>query len=104
MSPLFVLFGPSHLAAIALTLTVPLALALLARHEHLGRHADLLARIGLAGFLLLGWICWYGRMLWSHELGLDNGLPFNLCDWAEIALIVGLLARQRSEEHTSALQ
>ena len=66
---------------------MPLALALLARHEHLGRHADYLARIGLAAFLGLGWICWYGQVLWRHELHMDNGLPMNLCDWAEIALI-----------------
>ncbi len=95
MSPRFVLFGPPHLTAIALTLTVPLALALLARHEHLGRHADRLARFGLTGFLLFGWICWFGRTLWSHELRLDNGLPMNLCDWAEIALIVALLTRHQ---------
>jgi hypothetical integral membrane protein (TIGR02206 family) len=95
VSPLFVLFGPSHRTAVALTLTVPLALALLARHEHLGRHADRLARIGLTSFLLLGWICWYGQTLWSHELRLDNGLPMNLCDWAEIALIVALLTRHQ---------
>jgi hypothetical integral membrane protein (TIGR02206 family) len=91
--PLFVLFGPAHLTAIALTLTVPLALALLARHEHLGRHADRLARIGLAAFMALGWICWYGQTAWRHELGLGNGLPMNLCDWAEIALIAALLTR-----------
>jgi hypothetical integral membrane protein (TIGR02206 family) len=93
--PLFVLFGTAHLTAIALTLTVPLALALLARHEHLGRHADRLARIGLTGFLALGWICWYGQTIGRHELRLDNGLPMNLCDWAEIALIVALLTRRQ---------
>ena len=93
MSPQFVPFGPSHLTAIALTLTVPLALALLARHEHLGRHADRLARIGLACFLAVGWICWLGQSVWRHELTLGNGLPMNLCDWAEIALIVALLTR-----------
>ena len=53
MSPLFVLFGPSHLTAIALTLLVPLALALLARHEHLGRYADRLSmNVELPGRLL----------------------------------------------------
>ncbi len=93
MSPLFVLFGPAHLTAMALTLMAPLAMALLARHEHLGRHADRLARIGLTCFLAFGWICWYGQMLWRHELRLDNGLPMNLCDWAEVALIVALLTR-----------
>lgn len=93
MSPRFVLFGPPHLAAIALALAVPLALALLARHEHLGRRADRLTRLGLTGFLAVGWICWYGQMAWRHELDLGNGLPMNLCDWAEIALIVALLTR-----------
>jgi len=93
VSPLFVLFGPPHLTAIALTLVVPLALALLARHEHLGRRADRMARIGLATFLMAGWICWYGVTLWRHELRLDSGLPMNLCDWAEIALIAALLTR-----------
>jgi hypothetical integral membrane protein (TIGR02206 family) len=78
-----------------LTLLVPLALALLARHEHLGRHADRLTRIGLAGFMALGWICWYGQGLWRGELNLGNGLPMNLCDWAEIALIAALLTRNQ---------
>jgi hypothetical integral membrane protein (TIGR02206 family) len=95
VSPLFVLFGPPHLTALALTLTVPLALALLARHEHLGRPADRLARIGLAGFLVVGWICWLGLTAWRHDLRLDNGLPMNLCDWAEIALIAALLTRSQ---------
>jgi len=93
VSPRFVLFGPPHLAAIALALAVPLALALLARHEHLGRHADRLTRLGLTGLLAVGWIGWYGQMAWRHELDLGNALPMNLCDWAEIALIVALLTR-----------
>ena len=93
MSPRFVQFGPPHLTAIALTLLVPLALALLARHEHLGRHADRLARIGLAMFLAAGWLGWFGLNAWRHTLHPDNGLPLNLCDWAEIALIVALLTR-----------
>ena len=93
MSARFVLFGPPHLTAIALALTVPLALALLARHEHLGRAADRLARLGLAGFLIVGLICWYGLAVARHQLSLDFGLPMNLCDWAEIALIIALLTR-----------
>jgi hypothetical integral membrane protein (TIGR02206 family) len=95
VSPLFVLFGPPHLTAIVLTLVVPLALALLARHEHLGRRADRMARIGLTGFLVAGWICWYGVAIWRHELRLDSSLPMNLCDWAEIALIAALLTRSQ---------
>lgn len=93
MSHPFVPFGPSHLTAIACALLLPLALALLARHEHLGRHADRMTRIGLAGFLLLGWLCWYGLGFARGTLTLDNGLPMNLCDWAEAALIAALLTR-----------
>jgi len=89
----FVPFGPSHLTAIALALMLPLALALLARHEHLGRHADRLARWTLAGFMAAGWLCWLVLSAWRHELHLENGLPMNLCDWAEIALVTALLTR-----------
>jgi len=91
----FVPFGPSHQAALFVTLALPLALALLARHEHLGRHADRIARIGLAGFLAIGWLCWFGLGLARHVLSLDNGLPMNLCDWAEIILVVALLTRSQ---------
>jgi hypothetical integral membrane protein (TIGR02206 family) len=91
----FVLFGPPHLTAIALTVLVPLLLALLARHEHLGRHADRIARIALAAFMLLGWLGWYGTSAARGVLTLDNGLPLNLCDWAEIALLVALLTRHQ---------
>jgi hypothetical integral membrane protein (TIGR02206 family) len=91
----FIPFGPSHLTAIACALLVPLALALLARHEHLGRHADRIARVALAALLALGWALWYGLSLSRGELHLDNGLPMNLCDWAEIALVVALLTRHQ---------
>jgi hypothetical integral membrane protein (TIGR02206 family) len=91
----FVLFGPSHLAAIAVTLLAPLALALLARHEHLGRHADRLIRTALAAFMAAGWLGWYGLGAARGTLTLDNGLPMNLCDWAEIALVVALLTRHQ---------
>ena len=95
MSPQFVLFGQSHLVAIVLTLTMPLALALLARHEHLGRRADRMARIGLGVLLLLGW----GASLLINgargELTLERSLPMHLCDWAQIALIVALFTRHQ---------
>ena len=95
MSPQFVPFGTPHLTAIALAVLVPLALALVARHEHLGAHADRLARLGLALFLLGGWAAWWWAGWSSGTMTLANGLPFNLCDWAEAVLIVALLTRHQ---------
>jgi hypothetical integral membrane protein (TIGR02206 family) len=95
MSPRFVLFGPPHLTAIALALLVPLTLALVARHEHLGRHADRLARLGLALFQVVGWAGWYWTGLSKGTLTLDSGLPLNLCDWAEVALVIALVTRNQ---------
>jgi hypothetical integral membrane protein (TIGR02206 family) len=93
VSPQFVLFGPSHLTAIALTLLVPLALALLARHEQLGPRRDRIARHGLAALLLGGWVFWYGLGALRGTLALDHSLPMHLCDWAQIALLFALLTR-----------
>ena len=95
MSHPFVPFGPSHLTAIALALLVPLALALLARHEHLGRHADRITRIALAVFMVAAWLGWYGLGAVRGTLTLGNGLPMNLCDWAEIILVVALLTKNQ---------
>jgi hypothetical integral membrane protein (TIGR02206 family) len=91
----FVPFGPSHLTAIACTFLVPLALALLARHEHPGRRTDRVVRTALAAILLLGWLGWWGLSAARGTLGIDNGLPMNLCDWAEVALLVALLTRHQ---------
>src|SRR3954468_4129417 len=49
----------------------------------------------LAWWLVAGWLGWYGLTAWRHELRLDYGLPMNLCDWAEIALIMALLTRNQ---------
>jgi hypothetical integral membrane protein (TIGR02206 family) len=95
VSPLFVLFGPSHQAAIALTLAVPLLLALAARHEHLGRHADRMTRIALGVLLIAGWV---GFLLVNGargELALERSLPMHLCDWAQVALIIALFTRNQ---------
>ncbi len=95
MSPQFVPFGTPHLVAIACTLLVPLALALVARQEHLGPPADRMTRIGLALLLLGGWIFWYGLGALRGDLALDRSLPMHLCDWAQIALMVALVTRHQ---------
>jgi hypothetical integral membrane protein (TIGR02206 family) len=79
--------------ALALTVTVPLLMAVLFRHLRLP--VDRAVRGCLAAFLVLGWICWF--ILFAHRgwLGIGNGLPLNLCDWALIALVAALLTRNQ---------
>jgi hypothetical integral membrane protein (TIGR02206 family) len=91
--PPFVPFGTPHLTALALSVGVPLLLAVLVRWRRL--QWDQAARIGLATFLALGWISWF--ILFAHRgwLNIGNALPLNLCDWALIALIAALLTQNR---------
>lgn len=95
MPPRFVPFGPPHLIAIALAVLVPLGLALFVRTVRFGARADRLVRAGLALFLVAGWIGWLWTGWHGGILGWDNGLPLNLCDWAEAALVVALLTRHQ---------
>jgi hypothetical integral membrane protein (TIGR02206 family) len=90
--PAFVLFGPAHLAMLALALLAPIALALLARR---GPALDRPIRVLLAALLAGGWLCWYALFAARGWLTLGNGLPLNLCDWAALALIVALLGQNR---------
>ena len=85
----FVMFGASHLAVLALTIVLPLALAGLVRRRPLDR----VVRWSLAAVLAAGWIGWYLLDAQAGLLTRDNGLPLNLCDWAEAALILALLTR-----------
>ena len=92
MRPAFVLFGTPHLTALILTLAAPLLLAAPSRGS---LPLDRMARLCLAVFLVLGWISWLILFAQRGWLGVDNGLPLNLCDWACVALVVALLTRNQ---------
>jgi hypothetical integral membrane protein (TIGR02206 family) len=84
----FVLFGPSHLAVMALALAVPLVLALPARESETLARA---IRWVLAALLIGAWIAWYAVFASRGWLNAGNAWPMNLCDWAAIAVIVTLI-------------
>jgi hypothetical integral membrane protein (TIGR02206 family) len=87
--PLFVPFGAQHLAVIALTVAVPLALAALARRR--GAGADRRIRAGFVALLIANQIAWYALFYARGWLGLGNVLQLNLCDWALAAVLVALV-------------
>src|SRR5262249_23749100 len=91
MRPSFVMFGPAHLAMMALAAIAPVLLAFAARKAPA---LDRPFRLVLAALLLGGWICWL-LLFWQRGwLTLANGLPLNLCDWAAVAMIVALIGKR----------
>lgn len=86
----FQAFGPAHLAAILLTAVLPFVLAAFIRRRQWPRGEKIVAHI-IAGLLLANFI---GYAIYIREAGpifWENMLPFQLCDWAMVAVIVALL-------------
>src|SRR6185312_9344151 len=90
--PAFQLFGPAHLAMVALAFLVPAVLALAARRNP---RLDQPIRLLFALFLAGGWLLWYAVFFARGWLTIDIALPLNLCDWAAVALIVAMLTANR---------
>ena len=86
----FVLFGTSHVAAIALTFATPLALSSFTRRSTL-ENADKAVRYALAAVVALNWIGWMLMLYFKHWLNIGNEIPLNLCDWATVATLVALV-------------
>jgi hypothetical integral membrane protein (TIGR02206 family) len=96
LAPPFILFGPAHLIALALSGLAPLLLAAWVRGVP-ARDRDI--RLVFAALLIAGWLGWYAMLGARGWLAPGNVLPLNLCDWAQGALIIALLSRnQRAYE------
>lgn len=83
-------YGLAHLVVIALTITLPFLLAAFAHRSRWPRGERVIARL-LA--LLLG-INYVGYAIYLSAIGAttwEKELPFQLCDWAMIAIIVAFL-------------
>jgi hypothetical integral membrane protein (TIGR02206 family) len=92
MRPPFTLFGPAHLAVLALSAAAPIILALAARRNP---RLDRPFRFALAALLAGGWLCWCALSTARGWITLGTGLPLNLCDWAALALIIALISRNQ---------
>src|SRR6266404_4702832 len=83
-------FGLAHLVVIALTISLPFIFAGFARKSRWPRSERLIARL-LAGLLVFNYIGYEIYLAFTIGLAWQKALPFQLCDWAMIAIIVALL-------------
>ncbi|MEP6975272.1 MAG: hypothetical protein ABI897_07415, partial [Spartobacteria bacterium] len=90
----FQLFGPAHLVVILLTVSIPVGLGFAVRLSG-SRRIDRAVAFCLALLLATNYFG-YAVYLWSHQLFVwRNALPFQLCDWAMVTIIVALFTRRR---------
>jgi hypothetical integral membrane protein (TIGR02206 family) len=93
--PVFHVFGPAHLVVILLTILVPVGLGIVVRMT-CSRRVDRAVAICLALLLTTNYFG-YAAYLWQHQILIwRQALPFQLCDWAMVTIIVALLTGWRS--------
>ena len=82
-------FGFSHLVVIGLTICVPFILATFVRKSRWPRSEHLVGQL-LAGMLLINYLGYEIYLAATVGLEWKKVLPFQLCDWAMISIIVAL--------------
>ncbi len=88
-------FSPAHLVVIFLTVAIPLSLAAVARAAG-SRLVQRAFAMSLAACLAVNYLA-SAVFLWRHHhLYLAQVLPFQLCDWAMVVIIVALINGRRS--------
>jgi len=94
----FVLFGRSHVIVLALTIVVPILLAILVRATKSHALTRLICwtfALAISGI----WVIWYIVYFRNGWLNLGDGLPMDLCSWAAVATVITLIRpNQKSYE------
>ena len=90
VAPVFVRFGPAHLVVIVLTGALPFVMAAFVRKSRWPRSERLIGRT-IAVLLGLNYLGYAFYLRATQDLTWQNELPFQLCDWAMIAIIVALM-------------
>ena len=83
-------YGLAHLVVIALTISLPFIFAAFARKSRWPRSERVIARL-LAGVLVFNYVGYEIYLALTVGLPWQTALPFQLCDWAMVAIIVALL-------------
>lgn len=98
--PVFRLFGPAHLVVIVLTIAIPVGLGLAVRLTK-SRRVDRAVAICLSLVLVINYCGYAIYLIQRHQLLWLQALPFQLCDWAMVTVIVALLTRRRGWSEVS---
>src|SRR3954447_12570681 len=88
--PAFKPYGLAHLIVIALTISLPFILAAFVRRSKSPRSERLLGWL-FAGMLVLNYLGYEIFLASTEGLSWRKALPFQLCDWAMVTIIVALL-------------
>ena len=83
-------FGLAHLVVIFLTIALPFVLAAFVRKARWPRSERVIGRL-LAATLAFNYLGYEIYLALTTGLSWEKALPFQLCDWAMIAVIVALL-------------
>lgn len=83
-------FGVAHLVVITLTLALPFVLAAFVRKARWPRWERVIGQL-LAVLLLVNYLGYEIYLASTIGLTWEKALPFQLCDWAMIAILVALL-------------
>lgn len=84
-------FGLAHLIVMALTISLPFVLAGFVRKSRWPRGEKTIARL-LAGMLLFNYLGYQVYLVMTAGLTWQKSLPFQLCDWAMVSILVALLS------------
>jgi hypothetical integral membrane protein (TIGR02206 family) len=90
VAPMFERFGLAHLVVIVLTIALPFVMTAFVRKSRWPRSERIIGRV-IAVLLGLNYLGYAIYLRTTQDLTWQNQLPFQLCDWAMIAIIVALL-------------
>jgi hypothetical integral membrane protein (TIGR02206 family) len=90
VAPVFERYGLAHLVVILLTIALPFVLAAFSRKSRWPRTERIVASL-LAGLLVFNYLGYEIYLAITAGLTLPKALPFQLCDWAMVAIMVALL-------------
>jgi hypothetical integral membrane protein (TIGR02206 family) len=90
VAPVFERYGLAHLVVILLTISLPFVLAAFSRKSRWPRTERIVAAL-LASLLVFNYAGYEIYLAMTAGLTLPKALPFQLCDWAMVAIMVALL-------------